>query len=51
MKKNCAYLKKRQSGEEVEERTSAGGKETLLEQVLSHQCLQEKSLKVLKSDS
>lgn len=39
MKKNCACLKKGRNflcGEEVEERTSAGGRETLLEQVFSH---------------
>lgn len=53
-KKNCACLEKDRDflyGEEVEERTSVGGRETLFEQVSSHQRLQEKSFKVLKSDS
>lgn len=49
MKKNCACLKKDRNfpqGEELEEGSSAGGRQPLLEQVFSHQCLLDKSLKV-----
>lgn len=54
MKKNGAYLKKDRNFlyvEEVKEGTSAGGRETLLEKVSSHQCVLDKSLEVLKSGS
>lgn len=54
MKKNGASLKKDRNflhGEEVEEGTSAGGRETLWGKVSSHQCVQDKSSEVLKSGS